>query len=153
MLLVIFCGGQAAAAGFRNDEFGFAFGGPGRGWRPLPAQAARGGGLEHRFQQGEDEDSRVNLIVWDLQRTFELDALCDSELRQMEARGEVSQVAGESRRVSGRPAASVRYLLEPSGSEPPLVIDATCFQTERFLGRLAATSWRTCWSTATWWSL
>ena len=122
-----------------SRELGFLFSAPAAGWEKVDATDRIGGGTEYVWREAGDESRTVSLIVWRITDVPSLESLCASERRQMAERGEVEEIAEQSRRVAEHDGRATRYRLTREGEEATAVIDATYFRTDDFLGRLAVT--------------
>ncbi len=137
-LLACFGTGLQAQEGHRIEDLGLSFASPGADWNRVGPSDRPDGALELGFVDSRDEGRKISLIVWRLAQRPALADLCDSELRQMGARGEVKELLRTQRSIVGQDARAVRYTFA-SGADGRSVIDATYFGTKGFLGRLAVT--------------
>ena len=136
LLLVSFGPILSAQEDHRIEELGLSFSAPGADWKQVGPEARPGGGLELAFEDPQEAERKVSLIVWRLAEVPAIQGLCDSELRQMGARGQVEELLRFTRSVAGRDALAVRYRLDRE-AEGVVWLDASYFRTELFLGRLA----------------
>ena len=123
--------------GYEVPDLGLSFQPPADGWSAIGASDVAGGGAQYEYRDERGGEATVGLILWRLETPPPLAELGASELRQMAARGEVRAIATHKRTVAGGPAHGTAYRFVPEDGTPPLLIDATYFHGEGFLGRIA----------------
>jgi hypothetical protein len=131
------CAPLQAQESYRVADIGLEFDSPGAAWHPVGEEPVKGGGRSFEFRVGDEDERSIGLIVWELESPPALSALRESELRQMEARGEVTPGASAERRLAGHEALGFRYELRAPDGATPLVIDATYARADGLLLRLA----------------